>query len=354
MITLKSAVKNPTTGLYVCDIEVNSIGKSVADAQDELNFVLNPNFKINPQTMAVSFDYGVPDVGSSCSHIYELETEGVAGLVVDQFLKTHVAPPDGTAFVFWEDLVPVNMIDGELEVVSNGEYNSFDHIAETGQVAWTRVSVNVPSAENIQINKTVSITENGTTVISPDVSYDAMSQVSVSVNVPSTENIQTNKIVSITENGTIIISPDASYNAMSQASVTVNVPDDPKIGTVIGTPTEIQQGEGDPEMLYCVEYNALKALIDASDELIFKLSDSQYTRPLMGVYNSSDDTHFEIADYLPAQTGSTTVTTKIIYVIRNEDGDTEHARMYLTDEQRNFLRDNLVSKVPYNIYNYYT
>ena len=91
--------------------------------------------------------------------------------------------------------------------------------------------------------------------------------------------------------------------------------------------------------------------MDTSDELVFKLSDSEYTRPLVTFYNSGNWTIFEIVDYLASQSDiERTVSTKQIYVV---DSNRENPNA-LTDEQRTFLDNNIVSKVPYNIYNYYT
>ena len=67
--------------------------------------------------------------------------------------------------------------------------------------------------------KSVAITENGTTTVTPDDGY-VLSSVDVDVNVPSKP--EQAKSVTITENGTTEITPDEGYT-LSGASVSVNV-----------------------------------------------------------------------------------------------------------------------------------
>ena len=73
-------------------------------------------------------------------------------------------------------------------------------------------------SSNLQ-EKSVTITENGTTSVVPDEGY-SLSKVDVNVNVPPTP-IQ-EKSVNITENGTTSIEPDSGYN-LSKANVNVKV-----------------------------------------------------------------------------------------------------------------------------------
>ena len=84
------------------------------------------------------------------------------------------------------------------------------------------VDVNVPSKPE-QV-KSVAITENGTTEITPDDGY-ALSSVNVDVNVPSKPEQE--KSVSITENGTTEVTPDDGY-VLSSVNVDVNVPSKPE------------------------------------------------------------------------------------------------------------------------------
>lgn len=83
------------------------------------------------------------------------------------------------------------------------------------------------SAE-LEDNKAVTITENGTLVIEPSAGKDAMSKVTATVNVSATANIEANKNVSIIANGTTEITPSQGYDGLGKATVTVNVPSDAK------------------------------------------------------------------------------------------------------------------------------
>ena len=76
----------------------------------------------------------------------------------------------------------------------------------------------IGGSANIQ-EKSVTITENGTTSVVPDEGY-SLSKVDVNVDVPPTP-VQV-KSVNITENGTISIEPDLGYN-LSKADVNVKV-----------------------------------------------------------------------------------------------------------------------------------
>ena len=80
---------------------------------------------------------------------------------------------------------------------------------------------------SIEANKEVTISENGTTVINPSESKDAMEKVTVNVNVPSSggsANLQDNKKVTIIKNGTTEITPTEGKDGMKKVTVTVNVP----------------------------------------------------------------------------------------------------------------------------------
>ena len=91
--------------------------------------------------------------------------------------------------------------------------------------------------------------------------------------------------------------------------------------------------------------------MDSSAELVFQLSDSQYTRPLMGIYNSGISSAFEIVEYLDRDgTTERTAPTKFIYII---DSNKQNPQA-LDYEQRRFVQDNVPSKIPYNIYTYFT
>jgi len=82
------------------------------------------------------------------------------------------------------------------------------------------VNVNVP-VPTLQDSKAVTITENGTTTITPDEGNDAIK--SVAVTVDGISNVQESKALTITSNGTVSVTPDAPYDALKKVDVTVDV-----------------------------------------------------------------------------------------------------------------------------------
>lgn len=280
----------------VMEIEIDARGLSNEERQKETDAVLkNPDFVVTPSTMAVSTDYGAPCYPSTCTVLttaYDKYTVISTYIMMDKFYSS-------------DDFVPADLIDGELDVTANGIYWS-DTVPGNTKLAWQKVNVNV----DIDPSRLQELTLN------------------------------------ITENGASTLEPEEGFLGFSKFNLTVNVPTKSKVGTVIGTATTVQD-----VTRYQVEYATLKGIMDTSDELVFKLSDSEYTRPLMTFYNSGNSTHFEIVDYLDSQIDiERTVSTKIIHIV---DSNRENPDA-LTDEQRTFLHDNIVSKVPYNIFNYYT
>lgn len=75
----------------------------------------------------------------------------------------------------------------------------------------------LPSSKEEQ-EKSINITENGETVITPDDENTTLSKVTVNVDVPTKEEQE--KVVDITENGTTVVTPD---EGMALSKVTVNV-----------------------------------------------------------------------------------------------------------------------------------
>lgn len=78
-------------------------------------------------------------------------------------------------------------------------------------------------AEATQQIKAVTVTENGTQTINPDVGKSGLASVSLNVNVPSSGGNLQEKSVSITSNGTTEVTPDAGYDGISKLTATVNV-----------------------------------------------------------------------------------------------------------------------------------
>ena len=77
---------------------------------------------------------------------------------------------------------------------------------------------------DLESNKTVSITQNGTTLVQPSSGKDGMEQVTVNVNVSGGgADLEDNKEVTITENGTVEITPTEGKDGMKKVTATVNV-----------------------------------------------------------------------------------------------------------------------------------
>ena len=74
----------------------------------------------------------------------------------------------------------------------------------------------------LENNKEVTITENGTTIVTPSAGKDGMKKVTATVNVPSSAKEEQTKSVTITENGTTTVTPD-SGKVLSSVSITANV-----------------------------------------------------------------------------------------------------------------------------------
>lgn len=95
--------------------------------------------------------------------------------------------------------------------------------------------------------KTISITENGTTSVVPDSGKDALSKVTIETNI-SSSNLQETKSVTITENGTTDVVPDTGYDGMKKTSVTVDVPEpelqEGQISISANTTTTLTPDEG--------------------------------------------------------------------------------------------------------------
>ena len=77
---------------------------------------------------------------------------------------------------------------------------------------------NLPS-QGVYQTKTTTITQNGTTTITPDTGYDAIEQLDITVNVP----LQS-KTYTFTQNATTTIVPDQGYAGFSQVGLEINVP----------------------------------------------------------------------------------------------------------------------------------
>ena len=85
------------------------------------------------------------------------------------------------------------------------------------------VITNVDQDTNVQPLKTVTITENGETLIEPDEGYEAVSLITASVNVPTPEPNLEEKEVDITEQGEKEFLPSEGYDGISSIKINVQV-----------------------------------------------------------------------------------------------------------------------------------
>lgn len=104
----------------------------------------------------------------------------------------------------------------EEKTVSITENGTSEILPGEGFSSMAKVIVNTSVAPNLQ-NKTV--TENG--VVECDPEYDGLNRVTVEVPLPS---IQEEREVSFNDNGTYNITPEYGYDAMEKTKVNINVP----------------------------------------------------------------------------------------------------------------------------------
>lgn len=109
----------------------------------------------------------------------------------------------------------------------------------------------LPSQGTYQ-TKSVTITSNTTTVITPDQDYDAIDELTITTNVPIA-SLQT-KSYTFTSNQTMSLLPDTGYDGFSSVGVTVNVPATTVInateGEVEGTTLILNDIQFDKELEY--------------------------------------------------------------------------------------------------------
>lgn len=85
----------------------------------------------------------------------------------------------------------------------------------------------IETGPSIQESKTIEITSNGTTEVTPDDGYGGIKKVDVSVAVPeppAPEPLAHDKTVTITANGTTEVIPDDGYEFLTRVTVNTNVP----------------------------------------------------------------------------------------------------------------------------------
>ena len=302
MITLLNYEK-AQGGDYVCHFSVGSTDMTYAEAEKEFKKISDSAFVVSPETMSISFALGVPGYGSTITMHYNTGVTVFykAGEYTSDVIRGDEILDDPEAVdTNWKTIFESSK-DEHSKIIFPKTSDGKEYYAMTGCFAP-------------EIGFPLEITENGHYGWPMDKDPSEWT--------------------------------DEEWGQGPITDVYVDVPpQSAPIGTVVGTPTQVQT-----ETLYCIEYDALKTIIDSSAELVFQLSDSQYTRPVMGLFNASGAIAFEIVEYLDRSWTERTVPTKFIYVI---DSNKQMPRD-LDYEQRMFIRDNVPSKIPYNIYNYFT
>ena len=314
MITLLNYEK-AQGGDYVCHFSVGSTDMTYAEAEKEFKKISDSAFVVSPATMSIPFALGVPGYGSTITMHYNTGVTVFykAGEYTSDVIRGDEILDDPEAVdTNWKQIFESSFESGKSELTIFPKSDGKEYYAMTGCIA--------PG-----VGDPLEITENGHYGWPVDKDISEWT--------------------------------DEEWGQGPITDVYVNVPpQSAPIGTVVGTPTQVKTGEtekGDPqyETLYCIEYDALKTIIDSSDELVFKLSDSQYTRPLIGTASSSSLCYIEIADYAqddyPSSPTGKTIETKVICVLQN-------GSLSVNWEDRSFLQANMPLKVPYNSYSYMT
>lgn len=134
--------------------------------------------------------------------------------------------------------------------------NNQTYTPTQGNIGFRSVAVQVPEP-SVETTKTVNITENKTTTITPSDNYNSIGQLEIITNIPSqvnnqnlttiTENgtytpnsgysgfnsftvsvpqpsIQQNKSITLNSNSTVTIRPDNNYDALDEITITTEVP----------------------------------------------------------------------------------------------------------------------------------
>lgn len=80
--------------------------------------------------------------------------------------------------------------------------------------------LNLP-AQGVYQQKTVSVTQNGTTTVTPDANYDAIDELTINTAVPE-KQLQT-KTYNFTQNANLELTPDTGYDGFNKINLEINV-----------------------------------------------------------------------------------------------------------------------------------
>jgi len=217
-----------------------------------------------------------------------------------------------------------------ITIHSNGVYE-YEH-------GYNPVEVAVPIPTYSSQEKNVTITENKQTIVTPDVYYDGLSQVTITTAIPIPTYSSQQKSVVINNNGTSVILPDASYDGLSRVDLSINVPSDEPTPTQSKTVVYNQNGQYTilPDEGYALDRVDASVCIDTSsfyeegkqqgiEEQKAKLVSLSVTQN--GHYSRSDgyssvDVSVESTPPVPTQTKSVVYDTNGEYSVTPDTGYT--------------------------------
>lgn len=147
--------------------------------------------------------------------IVEIDSNG-------QEIVTADSDYDGLGKVTINTDVPTKPEEVLTETITENGLKTFNPTA--GSVfSSASITVNVPE-KKIEAEKTVNITENKETVITPTPDNDGMARVVVTTNVPQ-PTLEENKTQTISSNSVVEVTPSSGNDGMKKATITVNVPE---------------------------------------------------------------------------------------------------------------------------------
>lgn len=119
--------------------------------------------------------------------------------------------------------VPEKKIEAEKTVnITENKETVITPTPDNAGIARVVVTTNVPQP-TLEENKTQTISSNSVVEVTPSAGNDGMKKATITVNVPE-KKIEANKTQSIVTNGETVITPTAGNDGMAKVTVNVNVP----------------------------------------------------------------------------------------------------------------------------------
>lgn len=175
------------------------------------------NFEVNKVAIN-STSKTVENLGKSLKlqdKIVEIDSNG-------QEIVTADSEYDGLGKVTINTDVPTKPEEVLTETITENGLKTFN--PTSGSVfSSASITVNVPE-KKIEAEKTVNITENKETVITPTPDNAGIARVVVTTNVPQ-PTLEENKTQTISSNSVVEVTPSAGNDGMKKATITVNVPE---------------------------------------------------------------------------------------------------------------------------------